>query len=120
MFRSLLQRLAVALTLLAFVSGMTLQLMPPKSTLAAAPLPAMGDCEHMVAPAKVGSSHTMPCKGIDPECVKQMGCLGTASLPLPPRSPATFFSYRRVAYWLPAEVFAGRSIKPDLLPPIGL
>lgn len=121
MLWALLHRLTVMLTLLAFGGGMTLQLMPPKAVLAApASVPAMGDCQHMAVPADVGPSHTMPCKGIDPECVKQMGCLGTASLPLRPPSPATFFSYSRVTYWLPAAIFAGRSIKPDLLPPIEL
>ena len=113
-----LHRLIVVLSLLAFVGGMTLQLMPPKAAFAAAPV--LGDCQHMTVPADAGPSHTMPCKGLDPECVKQMGCLGTANLPLRPLSPATLFSYSRVAYWLPAATFAGRSIKPDLLPPIGL
>lgn len=121
MLQRMIQRLVIALTLVAFVGGMTLQLMPPKVAFAApVPVPAMGDCQHMAMPTDAGPSHTIPCKGIDPECVKQMGCLGTASLPLRPASPATFFSYSRVAYWLPAAIIAGRSIKPDLLPPIGL
>jgi hypothetical protein len=71
-------------------------------------------------PHDVGNGHTMPCKGMDPECVKQMGCLGTPSLP--PRLGSSFvpFAYGKVGYWAPAILLDGRSIKPDLFPPIGL
>lgn len=122
MLWTLFHRLIVILSLTAFVGGMTLQLMPPKVAFAASSgIPAMGDCAQMVMPpADGGSPHLAPCKGMDPECVKQMGCLGTASLPLRPPSSPTFFAYRRIAYWIPAAVISGRSIKPDLLPPIGL
>jgi hypothetical protein len=117
----MLHRLVVVLTASAFIGGMTLQVMPPKAALAADIAPAMGDCAQMaMPPADAAAGHKAPCKGMDPECVKQMGCLGTANLPLHPPSLATVFSYHKVAYWLPAVIFAGRSIKPDLLPPIGL
>lgn len=119
MLRAALYRVIVALTILAFFGGMTLQLMPPKLVLAA---PArMDDCAHMAMPlADAGSSHTLPCKSMDPECVKQMGCLGTASLPLPHPAPPTLFAYSSIHYWSPARVFTGRSIEPELLPPIAL
>jgi hypothetical protein len=105
----------------AFIGGMTLQLMPPKAALAADVPPEMGDCPQMaMQPADAGAGHKAPCKGMDRECVKQMGCLGTANLPLSPPSLAAVFSYHKVAYWLPTAIFAARSIKPDLLPPIRL
>lgn len=119
MLWTLCHRLVVILSLVAFVGGMTLQLMPPKAAFAAPHGMPMGDCPHMkMAAADDGSAN--PCKGMDPECVKQMGCLGTASLPLRPPSSPVFFAYSRIAYWVPAATIFGRTIKPDLLPPIGL
>jgi hypothetical protein len=114
------RRLVVLFTVIAFIGGMTLQLMPPKEALAASRA-AAPDCPRMAAMhADMGSAPAMPCKGMDPECVKQMGCLGTASLPLPQPSPPAFFVYNKVAWWLPASSPSGRSIKPALSPPIGL
>ena len=108
-------------SVIAFVGGMTLQLMPPREALAVSHA-AAPDCPHMTAmQAKdMDSAPAMPRKGMDPECVKQMGCLGTASLPLPQPMPAAVFAYSKIAYWLPASFPSGRSIEPALLPPIGL
>jgi hypothetical protein len=122
MLRALLHRLLIAVTLVAFVSGMTLQLMPPKAAFAAIGTAKIsGDCPHMaMSPQDADSEHAMPCKGMDPECVKQMGCLGTPNLPLRLSNDFVGFAYDKVVYWTPATFRAGRSIKPDLLPPIGL
>jgi hypothetical protein len=122
MFWALLHRLIAAVTILAFVGGMTLQLMPPKAAFAAATTTANErDCQHTaMGSPHADSSHTMPCKGMDPECIKQMGCLGTPSLPTQLTADFVPFVYDAVAYWVPAESSAGRSIKPELLPPIGL
>jgi hypothetical protein len=121
MLWALLHRLIVAVSIVAFVGGMTLQLLPPKAALAAAaPAPVAGDCEHMAMPHDAGTSHTKPCKGIDSECIKQMGCLGTPSLPVRLGTGFVPFAYGKVAYWAPAILRDGRSIKPDIYPPIGL
>jgi hypothetical protein len=122
MMWAVLHRLIVALTLLAFVGGMTLQLMPPKVALAAGAMPLPGDCSHMAMPPDdTGAAHKAPRKGMDySECIKQMGCLGTPSL-LPRLGTAVVpIAYTMVAYWTPALSKYGRSIKPDLFPPIGL
>ena len=120
MLWTLFHRLVVALTILAFVGGMTLQLMPPKAAFAAERAPSQSDCAHMAMPAQdAGSSHEMPCKGIDPECVKLMGCLGTPSLPSRLGADFVHVAYDRVFYWTPDTFRDGRSIKPDLFPPIG-
>ena len=120
MLGAVLHRLVVLFTAIAFVGGMSLQLMPPKEALASSHA-AAPDCPHMAAmQAKTGSAPAMPCKGIDPECVKQMGCLGTANLPLPEPAPPVVLAYHKVAWWLPVSSPSSRSIKPALLPPIGL
>jgi hypothetical protein len=122
MLLAVLHRFVVAVTVLAFVGGMTLQLMPAKAAFAAAgTLTTESDCQHMaMPPSQAVPSHTMPCKGMDPECIKQMGCLGTPSLPLQLIADFLPFVYDAVAYWMPAKSSGGRSIKPELLPPIGL
>ena len=115
-------RLVVALTLFAFIGGMTLQLMPPKAARAAGPMSAAGDCLHMSMPADEGGGHKAPChhRSDLPECIKQMGCLGTPSLPLRLGTEIVPFGYGKVVYWTPAAFRDGRSIKPDVFPPIGL
>ena len=122
MLRVALHRLILAVTLIAFTGGMTLQLMPPKAAFAAsAATPVASDCAKMaMMPADNGAGHAMPCKGMDSECVKQMRCLGTPSLPLRLGDNFVHFAYGKVAYWTPANSRDGRSIKPDLFPPIGL
>ena len=122
MLWAVLHRVILAVTILAFVGGMTLQLMPPKAAFAASgTVSVSGDCSHMTMPPQdAGSAHAMPCKGIDAECVKQMGCLGTPSLPLRLGANIVRLAYGKVVYWAPAAVRDGRSIKPDLFPPIAL
>ena len=122
MLRTLLHRLILAVTLLAFVGGMTLQLMPPKMAFAASgPSPAAGDCAQMAMPPHdAGTSHVKPCHGMDPECVKQMRCLGTPSVPLRVAGNFARLAFDKVIYWAPATFRDGRSIKPDLSPPIRL
>jgi hypothetical protein len=122
MLRVALHRLILTVTLIAFMGGMTLQLMPPKAAFAASAAAAVaGDCADMaMPPADHGNGHAMPCKGMDSECVKLMHCLGTPSLPLRLGDAFTHFAYGKVVYWTPAMLRDGRSIKPDLFPPIGL
>ena len=78
MLWAMLHCLVVALTVLAFLGGMTLQLMPPQAAFAASAAPATSDCSHMTMPPDDGGSrHKAPRKDGDlPECIKQMGCLG--------------------------------------------
>ena len=122
MLRVVLHRLILTVTLIAFIGGMTLQLMPPKAAFAtSAAEAAAGDCANMaIMAADQGAGHDMPCKGMDPECVKQIRCLGTPSLPLRLGDNVVSFAYGKVAYWTPASFLDGRSVKPDLFPPIGL
>lgn len=120
MLRAVVHRLVVALTLLAFMGGMTLQLMPPQTAFAGTA--SAGDCSHMTMPPDAGSTRKAPGKGGSnlPECIKQMGCLGTPSLPLRLGAEIVPFAYDKVVYWTPAINHDGRLIKPDLFPPIGL
>jgi hypothetical protein len=118
-----LRRVIVLLSVLAFVSGMTTQAMPSAEamgfTKANAVAKAEPECPRMAMDhSDRGVPKPLPCKGIMPDCVKQMGCLGSPSLP--ERSDALYVpvSYRIVTYWLPSPVLSGRDIEPDLFPPI--
>ena len=122
MLRVALHHLVIALTVLAFFGGMTLQSMPPAAAFAGGGAAKTdSDCPHMgMQHRDAGTPHLVPSKGMDAECIKQMGCLGIASLPLRPPAPAVPFVYNKVAYSVWALLRAGRSIEPDLLPPIGM
>ena len=64
--------------------------------------------------------HKAPChRGDLSECVKQMGCHGTPSLPVR-QGELISLAYGKVVYSIAASFRGGRSIEPDLFPPIGL
>src|SRR5437763_7383992 len=75
-------------------------------------------CHHM-ATHHPGKQSPMPTRGTDTDCVKQMGCLGTPSLPIRQGEPAIPVSYTRITYPLPSTLRVGGSVEPELLPPIG-
>jgi hypothetical protein len=117
------RRFIVLLSVLAFVSGMTTQAIPSAEALgltkASAVAKAEPECPRMAMqhPDR-GAPNPLPCKGIMPDCVKQMGCLGSPALPGRPDAAYDPVSYTVVAYWLPCPVLSGRNVEPDLLPPI--
>jgi hypothetical protein len=119
MFRSLV----VALSLLAFVSGMTVQTIPSAQALglSIAERAAKADPE---CPRMAMEHHgdrvpaPPPCKGIMLDCVKQMGCLGTPALPNRSGAVSVPFAYSIVAYWAACPMLSGRDVEPDLFPPI--
>ncbi len=118
-----LRRFIVLLSVLAFVSGMTTQAIPSAEALgltkANGAAKAGPECPRMAMEHPDRDvPKPLPCKGIMPDCVKQMGCLGSPSLP--ERTDALYVpvSYRIVAYWLPRSALSGREIEPDLFPPI--
>jgi len=118
-----LRRFIVLLSILAFVSGMTTQAIPSAEALgltnANGVTKAQPECPRMAMehPDR-GAPGPLPCKGIMPDCVKQMGCLGSPALP--GRSDALYIpvSYGSVAYWPPCLFLSGHNIEPDLFPPI--
>src|SRR5260370_27624742 len=118
-----LRRFIGLLSVVGFVSGMTTQAIPSGEALgltkANGVAKAEPECPRMAMehPDR-GVPKPLPCKGIMPDCVKQMGCLGSPSLP--ERSDALYapVSYRMVAYSLPLPMLSGQDIEPDLFPPI--
>lgn len=121
MMSGILRGLVVTLSLLAFVSGMTLQAMPSAQALGLNAAQAATDPE---CPRMAVDHHgdrmpgPLPCKGIMLDCVKQMGCLGTPALPDRSAAVSVPVAYSIVAYWAPFSALSGQDVEPDLFPPI--
>src|SRR5205085_337659 len=114
---TILRRALVLVTLLAFVGGMTLQAMPSAAALGLPVSSQAAACPHMET-HNPGTQKPAPSRGVDADCVKQMGCLGIANLPIRPGEPAAPVTYSKVIYSVPSTPRDGASVKPELLPPI--
>jgi hypothetical protein len=62
----------------------------------------------------------MPCKGVLPGCVTDLGCIFLVSPPAPDLTLATVTAWSSVIYSGSSSSLRGRSIKPALGPPISL
>lgn len=119
MFR-LLHRLLVALTAFAFFGGGILQAMPVENGQGSHTMQVGMPCDQMTGMMQSPKSGTeMPCKGITPECIKQMGCIGFPSLPAT-HQLSTSVTYAVVSYHLLQQSVQGVSPEPDLFPPIAI
>jgi hypothetical protein len=120
---AVLRRFIVVLSVLAFVSGMSIQAVPSAealglSAVAASPT-ADPECPRMAMEHhSQGMPKPLPCKGIMLDCVKQMGCLGTPALPDRADAVSVPVAYSMVTYWSPGPALSGRNVEPDLFPPI--
>src|SRR5437868_11778809 len=109
---AILRRVLVLVTIVAFAGGMTVQTTPSAAALGLSGSSAADTgCPHMAThyPEK---QNPMPTRGAD--CIKQMGCLGTPSLPIRQGEPAIPVSYTRITYSLPSTLRVGGSVEPEL------
>ena len=119
----ILRRLVVALSVLAFISGMTVQAVPSARALGMRSM-AGGAKDDPECPRMAMGHHSpimpvpAPCKGIMFDCVKQMGCLGTPALPDRSAAVSVPIAYSIVAYWAPGSALLGRNVEPEVFPPI--
>jgi hypothetical protein len=119
----MLHRVLVAVTVLAFLGGTTVQAMPradPQDVAEQAMQVGM-PCEYMAtmaAASKTAGGH-MPCKGITPDCIKQMGCIGFPTLPSTD-GLSTQVAYTTLRYRLMQHRLTGLALKPALFPPIAI
>jgi hypothetical protein len=121
--RAVFNRLMAILTTLAFVLAMSVQAVPSaealgltasaKAAAADEPCPRMAG-EH----PDQGMPQPMPCKGVMPDCVKQMGCVGSPNISSRSADMQRRVFYTMVSYWSLAEKRTGLSVEPDLFPPI--
>jgi hypothetical protein len=59
----------------------------------------------------------MPCKGLTPECVKQMGCITDIALPARLVGSETVVDFSTVDYWTASSTLAGLVRGPEPFPP---
>ena len=109
------------LTLIVFaVSGWpTVQLAPTAVPVAQAVMADM-PCDMAMPMADTGHGAPMaPCKGLTPECIKQMGCVANAALPvrLLDADAYAVFTFSPVTYWSGWSSMAGVAREPEPLPP---
>jgi hypothetical protein len=107
---AVLKRLLTVCLALAFLVGVTAQLMPSSmaETQLAMSAEMPGGCDGPQA----------PCTGHLPNCVDHLGCVTVSALPASPTSIAVAFEWTALSYDLVPESLAGISVKPELTPPI--
>jgi hypothetical protein len=105
------RRLSMALLLGAFLSGTSVE-----AVMAAMPMDQPCD----MAMDMGGSNDGAPCSQRDamPACAPFVGCASFVGLPAPDLSAFTVFRWSSVWYGGDLTGLVGRSIKPDLFPPI--
>jgi len=109
----MVHRIATYLLSLAVILTMTLQTIPHASGMPSDPAMSMagmdmGNCDHPAA----------PCKGMTPACIDGMGCVTLIGLPTIPLAAATPFEWDVVSYTIFDVALAGRTVPPELFPPI--
>jgi len=67
-----------------------------------------------------GQNDKMPCKGMLPNCMIDIGCIFVVSVPTPDPDLFTPTSWSSVMYDSASDALHGRTIKPALGPPISL
>jgi len=108
----------------AFFVGTAVQLLPPSTALAdvgvhsdkmagygrqaAAPVKQMADCDRPGVP---------PAKPM-PNCIDHLGCLTISALATAPTALPMPFRWASIAYMSGATSLVGRSVEPELSPPI--
>jgi hypothetical protein len=107
---AVLKRLLTVCLALAFLVGVTAQLMPSSmaETQSAMSAEMPGGCDGPQA----------PCTGHLPNCVDHLGCVTVSALLASPTSIAVSVEWTAVSYDLVPESLAGISFKPELTPPI--
>jgi hypothetical protein len=107
---TVLKRLLTFCLALAFVAGVTAQLMP--SSMAAPQMTisddAAGGCD----------GPQPPCTGRTPNCIDHASCITVSALPASPGSIAVPVEWASLDYDLLPESLTGISVKPELSPPI--
>src|ERR1700730_3231814 len=112
----LLRQLLTLLIVTAYVGATVFQVAPTYAANAAMSSSPMNGMMH----EQDGPGDKMPCKGMLPGCVTDLGCIFLVSVPSPALNLFTTTTWSSVIYHNASEALRGRSIKPALGPPISL
>lgn len=102
----------------AFIGGTSSQL-ARAAEYAAGPMMMAGmPCDIMTPHAGMHDDKPMsPCKGMTPDCIKQMGCVTDAALPARTLSIYIAAQFSNVDYWSAWSTLADFVREPEPLPP---
>jgi hypothetical protein len=112
----LLRRIFALLIVTAYVGATVLQVAPTYAANADMSPSSINAMMH----EHDSPGDKMPCKGMLPGCVTDLGCIFLVSLPAPDLTLATVTAWSSVIYPGSSSSLRGRSIKPALGPPISL
>ena len=95
---------------MAFLAGVTAQLLPAGSAGVQMPVHAdmAGSC----------AGHQPPCTGHMPNCLDHGGCITVSGLPASPTTIAVPVEWTSLGYDFAPQALVGISVKPELSPPI--
>lgn len=112
-----MRQILLVLIAFAFIGGTWSQL--ARSTEYAAPIVMAGmPCDVMMSHAGMPDDKSIPpCKGMTPDCIKQMGCISDAALPARTVSLDIAVAFSDVDYWSARRKLAEFVRKPEPLPP---
>jgi len=112
----LLRRILALLIVTAYVGATVLQAAPTYAANTGMSHSSMNGMMH----EHDSSGDKMPCKGMLPNCVTDIGCIFLLSLPAPYLTLVALTAWSSVIYDDASKGSRGRTIKPALGPPISL
>jgi hypothetical protein len=110
----LLRQTLALLIVTAYVGATMFQVAPTYAANADMSSAAMNGMMH----EQDGQGDKMPCKGMLPGCITELGCIFLVSLPSTDLTLVTVTAWSSVIYDNASEGLPGRTIKPALGPPI--
>ena len=110
----LLRQIVTLLIVTAYIGATTLQAVPSYAAAAHMNHAAMGGMMH----DQDNPGEKMPCKGMLPGCVTDVGCIFFVTLPPPGLTVLAAAPWSSVSYDNASQGLHGRTIKPALGPPI--
>jgi hypothetical protein len=116
MLVKLLRRILALLIVTAYVGATMLPVAPTYAANADTSSSSINGMMH----EHDGHGEKMPCKGMLPGCVTDVGCIFLVSLPAPDLTLVDMTAWSSVIYDNASEGLPGRTIKPALGPPISL
>jgi hypothetical protein len=109
-----LSRILALLVVAAYIGATMLQAAPTYVANADMSGSSMNGMTH----EQDGPGDKMPCKGMPPNCMTDIGCILLVSVPTPDLNLFTKTSWSSVIYDNASKALRGRTIKPALGPPI--
>ena len=112
----LLRQILTLLIVTAYLGATVFQVAPVYAASADMSSGSMNGMMH----EQHGQGEKMPCKGMLPNCMTDIGCIFLVSVSSPDLNLFTTTTWSSVIYHNASEALRGRSIKPALGPPISL